>query len=46
MEFTVIFVTETSNKYFKTRFWKEKQVENVFTLKGLPFNSSMIWFHT
>jgi hypothetical protein len=42
MEFSVIFVTKTSNKSFKTRFWKEKQVENVFTQKGLLFNSSMI----
>jgi len=22
----------------KTRFWKEKSVENVVTLEGLPFN--------
>jgi hypothetical protein len=29
----------------KTRFWKEKSVENVVTLEGLPFNSSMISFH-
>jgi hypothetical protein len=29
----------------KTRFWKEKSVENVLTLEGLPFNSSMISFH-
>jgi len=28
----------------KTRFWKEKSVENVVILKGLPFNSSMISF--
>jgi hypothetical protein len=26
-------------------FWKEKSVENVVTLEGLPFNSSMISFH-
>jgi hypothetical protein len=29
----------------KTRFWKEKRVEDVVTLEGLPFNSSMISFH-
>jgi hypothetical protein len=28
----------------KTRFWMEKLVENVVTLEGLPFNSSMIFF--
>jgi hypothetical protein len=36
---------ENSNKFSKTRFWKEKSVENVETLQGLPFNSSMISFH-
>jgi len=30
-----------SNKFQKTRFWKEKLVENVVTLEGLPFNSSV-----
>jgi hypothetical protein len=28
----VIFSTENSNKYQKTRFWKEKSVEDVVTL--------------
>jgi hypothetical protein len=46
MEFSVIFVTTTSNKSFKTRFWKEKPVENAFTLERVPFNSSLIMFHT
>jgi hypothetical protein len=41
----VISATENSNKFQKTRFWKEKSVENVVTLEGLPFNSSMISFH-
>jgi hypothetical protein len=41
----VISVTENSNKFQKTKFWKEKSVENVVTLEGLPFNSSMISFH-
>jgi hypothetical protein len=45
MEFSVIFVTTTSNKSLKIRFWKEKSIENVFTLDPLPFNSSMIMFH-
>jgi hypothetical protein len=29
----------------KPGFWKEKSVENVVTLEGLPFNSSIISFH-
>ncbi len=29
--------TEYSNEFQKTRFWKEKSVEDVVTLKGLPF---------
>jgi hypothetical protein len=40
------FVTKTSNKSLKNRFWKEKSVENVLTLESLPFNSRMILFHT
>jgi hypothetical protein len=36
---------ENSNKLQKTKFWKEKSVENVVTLEGLPFNSSMISIH-
>jgi hypothetical protein len=43
--FKVIFAAENSNKFQKTRFWKEKLVENVVILEGLPFNSSMISFH-
>ncbi len=45
IDFEVIFVAENSNKFQKTRFWKEKLVENVVTLEGLPFNSNMISFH-
>jgi hypothetical protein len=41
----MIFATESSSKFQKTRFWKEKSVENMVTLEGLPFNSSMISFH-
>jgi hypothetical protein len=30
----VISAAENSNKFQKTRFWKEKSVENVVTLEG------------
>jgi hypothetical protein len=46
MEFLVIFVIIVSNKSLKNRFWKENPIENMFTVEGLPFNSSMILFHT
>jgi hypothetical protein len=36
---------ENSNKFQKTRFWKEKSVESVVTFEGLRFNSSMTFFH-
>ncbi len=45
IDFYVIFVAENSNKFQKTRFWKEKSVDDMVTLEGLPFNSSMISFH-
>ncbi len=45
IDLKVIFITRTSNKFQKTRFWKEKSVENVVTFEDLPFNSSMISFH-
>jgi hypothetical protein len=35
----VISTTENSNKFQKTRFWKEKSVEDMVTLESLPFNS-------
>jgi hypothetical protein len=41
LNFLKNIVTENSNKLQKTKLWKEKSVENVFTLEGLPFNSSM-----
>jgi hypothetical protein len=41
----VISAAENSNKFQKTRFWKEKSFENVVTLEGLPFDLSMISFH-
>jgi hypothetical protein len=43
IDFYMISATENSNKFQKTRFWKEKSVE--VTLEGLPFNSSTISFH-
>jgi len=44
MKFSLIFITETSNNFLKTRFWKEKSVESMVTFEGLPLNSSMISF--
>jgi hypothetical protein len=32
IDFQVISATENSNKFPKTRFWKEKSVEDVVTL--------------
>jgi hypothetical protein len=45
IDLKMISAAENSNKFQKTRFWKEKSVENVVTLEGLPINSSMISFH-
>jgi hypothetical protein len=44
INFEVNFAVENSNKFQKTRFWKEKSVENLVMLEGLPFESSMISF--
>ncbi len=44
IDFKVIFAAANSNKFQKTRFWKEESVKNVVTLGRLPFNSSMISF--
>jgi hypothetical protein len=41
----MISATENSNKFPKTRFWMGKSVENMVTLEGLLFISSMISFH-
>jgi hypothetical protein len=35
ISFKVISAAENSNKFQKTRFWKEISVENVVTLEGL-----------
>ncbi len=43
--FKLFLPLKNSNKFQKTRFWREKSVENVVTLEGLLFNSSMISFH-
>jgi hypothetical protein len=32
IDFEIISATENSNKFQKTRFWKEKSVEDVVTL--------------
>jgi hypothetical protein len=45
IDLKVISTAENSNKFQKIKFWKEKSVENVVTLEGSPFNSSMISFH-
>ncbi len=34
--FSMIYATENSNKFQKTRFWKEKSVEDVVTLGPTP----------
>jgi hypothetical protein len=39
IDLKMISATENSNKFQKTRFWKQKSVENVVTLEVLPFNS-------
>jgi hypothetical protein len=44
IDFEMNYAIENSNKFQKTKFWKEKSVENLVTLEGLPFNSSMISF--
>jgi hypothetical protein len=41
--FKVIFVTENSNKFPKTRFWKEKSVEDVVTLEVQGIVMSLWW---
>ncbi len=40
IDFKVISATENPNNFQKTRFWKEKSVEDMVTLECLPFNSS------
>ncbi len=40
IDFEVNSATENSNNFQKTRFWKERSVEDVVTLECLRFNSS------
>jgi len=39
IDLKVISTVENSNKFQKTRFWKEKSIEDVVTLECLPYNS-------
>jgi hypothetical protein len=45
INFEVISVTENSNKFQKTRFWKEKSVESVVTLERLSIQFKHDFFH-
>jgi len=46
IEFKVICDVENSNKFQKNQILEgKKSVEDLVTLEGLPFNSSMISFH-
>jgi hypothetical protein len=40
IDLKVISTTESSNKFQKSKFWKEKSVDDEVTLECLPFNSS------
>jgi hypothetical protein len=40
IDFKVISANENSNKFQKTRCWKQKSVEDMVTLECLPFKSS------
>jgi hypothetical protein len=40
IDLKVIFASQNSNKFQKTRFWKEKSLEDQITFECLPFNSS------
>ncbi len=44
IDFQVISAAENSNKIPKTRFWKEKSVEDVVTLEGLSFKHELYVF--
>jgi hypothetical protein len=39
IDFKVIFASENSSKFQKTRFWKEISVENVVTLGPMAHRS-------
>jgi hypothetical protein len=40
--FKVIYAIENSNKFQKTRFWKEKSVEDVVTLGPITHATSIV----
>ncbi len=42
--FLIIFATENSNKFQKTKFWKEKSIENMVKLACLPLNVELKLF--
>jgi hypothetical protein len=43
IDFEVISATENSNKFQKTRFWKEKPVEDEFTL-GPTAQTTLVYY--
>jgi hypothetical protein len=45
VDFLVISATANSNKFQKTRFWKEKSVENVVIL-GLTAQATLVLSNT
>ncbi len=43
-DFQVIYAAENSNNFHKTRFWKEKSVEDVVTL-GPPAYPEIVFYY-
>jgi hypothetical protein len=43
IDFEVISATENSNKFQKTRFWKEKSVEDVVTLEPMAAHATLVY---
>jgi hypothetical protein len=43
IDFKVIYATENSNKFPKTRFWKEKSVEDVVTLEPMAAQATLVY---
>ncbi len=41
----MISATESSNKFQKTRFWKEKSVENMVTLRSITQATVVLIMH-
>jgi hypothetical protein len=42
IEFKMISATENSNKFQKTRFWKEKSIEDVVTTLGPTAHATLV----